>query len=90
MKKSMVRSNSMAIINVDFSEVESFFTIKTYLHSIIYNLVSNGIKYRSTDRAPVITITSFKNENNIGLVISDNGLGLDIDDAVDCRSQGGR
>ncbi len=63
----------------DFSMVEVFFTIKSYLHSIFYNLISNSIKYRSPDRKPVIHISSFKTDRTVGLQITDNGLGIDLD-----------
>jgi len=46
------------------------------IRSIMYNLVSNAIKYRSPKRLPVITITTFKNNNYTVMTISDNGLGI--------------
>ncbi len=50
-----------------------------YLESIIYNLISNAIRYRSPERNPIITIKFFK-ENEIDFIeISDNGIGIDLD-----------
>jgi PAS domain S-box-containing protein len=50
-----------------------------YLESIIYNLISNAIRYRSPVRNPIITINFFK-ENEIDFIeISDNGIGIDLD-----------
>jgi signal transduction histidine kinase/PAS domain-containing protein len=49
------------------------------LRSIIYNLVSNGVKYRSAERTPVINISTLKTANDyILLQVSDNGLGMNI------------
>ena len=49
-----------------------------YLESIIYNLVSNAIRYKHPDRKSVITILWYK-ENNMDVIeISDNGIGIDL------------
>jgi two-component system CheB/CheR fusion protein len=46
------------------------------LRSIVYNLVSNAIKYRHPDRAPKVTLScSVEKEYNV-LTVQDNGLGL--------------
>lgn len=62
----------------DFSEVSSMHTLKSFMHSIFYNLISNSIKYRQPDIAPVITIKSYKTEKAIKLVFSDNCKGIDL------------
>lgn len=49
-----------------------------YLESIIYNLVSNSIKYRSKTRKLKIAISSFSENSNVILEISDNGMGIDL------------
>jgi signal transduction histidine kinase len=64
-------------ITTDFSQVPSIHTVKPYLDSILYNLVSNAIKYRHPDRKPVIEIKTTKNKNEICLSVTDNGLGID-------------
>jgi len=66
-------------LNCDFDEVESIFTIRSYLYSIFYNLVSNSIKYRQADVDPVITITSRKLKNQVELRFKDNGKGIDLE-----------
>ena len=50
-----------------------------YLESIIYNLISNAIKYKSENRVLEIHISSFKDGKNVVLKISDNGVGIDLD-----------
>src|SRR5690554_3669310 len=47
------------------------------LRSIIYNLVSNGIKYRSPERPPYVEIRCSEKEDYIVLEVEDNGLGMD-------------
>jgi hypothetical protein len=47
-----------------------------YFESIIYNFISNAIRYSHPDRTPEITL-SF-NEDKKALIISDNGIGIDL------------
>nr|WP_297784699.1 PAS domain-containing protein [uncultured Allomuricauda sp.] len=52
--------------------------VPAYLDSIILNLVSNAVKYKSPGRAPLIILNAVKSKNSILLSISDNGLGMDL------------
>jgi len=61
-----------------FEEVDSMFTIRSYLYSIFYNLLSNSIKYCRVGVPPEIIITSFKLKNKIELRFKDNGKGIDL------------
>jgi signal transduction histidine kinase len=70
-------ASTHAVITTDFEQVDSIRTVKPYLESILYNLISNAIKYRNQDRAPVIHVKTEKYENEICLTVSDNGLGID-------------
>lgn len=47
-----------------------------YFESIIYNFISNAIRYSHPDRTPEITL-SF-NVDKKALIISDNGIGIDL------------
>jgi len=67
------------IFITDFNDVDKIMTIKSYLHSIFYNLISNSIKYKQHNSAPVIEIKSKISENKIELIFKDNGLGIDVD-----------
>ncbi len=49
-----------------------------YMNSILQNLISNAIKYRSLERDPVIKIQTKRIEDGIELSFTDNGLGIDI------------
>jgi len=68
-----------AVISIDDKPVDSFYTTKSYFHSILYNLISNAIKYRSYKRDPIIEITTFRNGNDAGIRIKDNGIGIDLE-----------
>lgn len=50
-----------------------------YLESILFNIISNAIRYSHKDRKPVISI-KYSNENNKKIIeISDNGIGIDLE-----------
>ncbi len=63
----------------DFKAIDEMVTIKNYLHSIFYNLISNSIKYRRLDVTPVIEVRSAVVENKIEITYKDNGLGIDLE-----------
>ncbi|MBN8571176.1 MAG: PAS domain-containing sensor histidine kinase [Ignavibacteria bacterium] len=75
-EKKAIHDSKVMIIS-DFKETESFVTVKNYMYSIFQNLISNGIKYRSTE-SPWIKISSAKDENYIYLNFEDNGTGIDL------------
>lgn len=74
---------SKVTINVNFSEVEAITFNKTYLKSIFLNLITNSIKYAKPDCSAIISIYTQKINNITQLVISDNGLGFDMDEVKD-------
>ncbi len=52
---------------------------KHYFESIILNLITNSIKYKSAKRKLKIIVETFENEDYIGLKLTDNGIGIDLD-----------
>ena len=70
--------NESVTIKSDFSNASGIMTLKSYIYSVFYNLISNSIKYRQPGIAPVIEITSSKDSNHLILVFRDNGLGIDL------------
>ena len=66
-------------IETDFVAVNEMFSIRSYFHSIFYNLIANSIKYRRKDADPIIEIKSYKTGNNIVLTFKDNGIGIDLE-----------
>jgi PAS domain S-box-containing protein len=69
-------------VKLDF-EVPSMFTIKTYLYSILYNLIINSIKYRRHNISPVIKINSSQQDNKLVILLKDNGKGIDLSKHAD-------
>jgi len=65
-------------IETDFRQAPMVFTVRPILTSILYNLVSNAIKYRSPDRALNLKIKTTRTEEGVVLEVSDNGLGIDL------------
>jgi signal transduction histidine kinase len=47
------------------------------LRSVVYNLISNALKYRHPDRPPLIRIHCRQTDRYSVLVVEDNGLGLE-------------
>jgi PAS domain S-box-containing protein len=48
------------------------------LKSVLYNLVSNALKYRSPDREPRVKISCRPEDGYQVLTVQDNGLGMDM------------
>ena len=51
---------------------------KAYLENILYNFISNALKYCKVDIAPEITIRSFVKNGRVLISVKDNGLGIDM------------
>ncbi|HEY0669788.1 MAG TPA: CHASE3 domain-containing protein [Sphingobacteriaceae bacterium] len=67
-----------ARIQHDFSEAPTITYPKSYMESILQNLISNALKYRHPDRRPEINVKSFKQNGQTFMVIADNGIGIDL------------
>jgi signal transduction histidine kinase len=59
-------------------DAESLFTIRGYLESILYNLISNAIKYKSAERRPVIEFVTRRRDDAVWITVTDNGVGIDL------------
>ena len=71
--------DSSATFQLDIDPaVANIKSIKSYIQSIFYNLVSNAIKYKKDDINPILTINAHKNDDHLVLSVSDNGLGMDL------------
>lgn len=53
--------------------------IPSYLESILLNLITNAIKYRSPEREARIEFSCTKTEDYLVLSIKDNGIGIDME-----------
>jgi light-regulated signal transduction histidine kinase (bacteriophytochrome) len=51
-------------------------TLKTPLKQVFSNLVSNALKYRRADTAPIIEITASETASHYQFLVKDNGIGV--------------
>ncbi len=65
-------------IKFDFSAIDEYLTLKPYLYSIFYNLISNSVKYRRKDVHCIIEIKSRMVDDHIELSFKDNGMGINL------------
>lgn len=64
-----------ATIHTDF-EVKDMLYARKNMRSIIYNLVSNAIKYRAPERKPEVSLKTYREGDYVVLQVQDNGLGI--------------
>lgn len=69
---------SKPILKLNFDEAETIYTNKAYLESILINLLTNSIKYKSETKKLKISITIKKTNNSTILKFKDNGIGIDL------------
>ncbi|BDU27517.1 histidine kinase [Flavobacterium sp. GSB-24] len=67
------------IIKLKFDKVPELITNKAYIESILLNLLTNSIKYKSENRKLKISITAEKIDNKTILTFKDNGIGIDLE-----------
>jgi len=67
-----------AEIHENLSYCPDIYSVKPMVQSILYNIISNSIKYRSPERTPTISIRAGETEKFYMLEIEDNGLGIDL------------
>ncbi len=69
-------SNTRIINNIDKDLI--VLGVQSYIDSILYNFISNGIKYRAKHVDSFVSISSEANGDYVILKIEDNGLGIDL------------
>ncbi|HKG05616.1 MAG TPA: ATP-binding protein [Pedobacter sp.] len=65
-----------AVLTFDIGPSELIFA-RRKLRSVLYNLVSNALKYQDGSRAPRILIKSFLKKGYLVITVTDNGIGID-------------
>ncbi|TAH18165.1 MAG: PAS domain S-box protein [Cytophagales bacterium] len=76
LQKQIEEANAQIITDI---KISSIFSIRGFIHSIFYNLISNALKYRSPKRDLKIYIKIYQENNLMIISISDNGLGIDLE-----------
>ena len=64
--------------DIKINKKDTIYSNKSYLESILLNLFTNSIKYRSNDRSLKILITFNNNSEQSELIFEDNGIGIDL------------
>lgn len=67
------------IIKLNFEKVSVLNTNKAYIESILLNLLTNAIKYKSENRKLKITINANEVDDTVYLIFKDNGIGIDLE-----------
>ncbi len=75
---SLIKRENAQIIT-DFDKLNEITYIAEYLESILLNLITNAIRYRQKSRKPVIFIQTYQGNGSNFLEVSDNGMGIDLD-----------
>jgi PAS domain S-box-containing protein len=72
-----INTKKANIVSSISSEVEVNYNA-AYLESILFNIISNAVRYNHPDRKPMITISNYFEKGMQVLEISDNGIGIDL------------
>jgi len=67
-----------AKINYEFDDAVFLETNPAYFESIILNLLTNALKYKSPDRSLVISLSLVQQEGYKILIFKDNGIGINL------------
>lgn len=70
---------SEPILKLNFDSIETIYTNKAYLESILMNLLTNSIKYKSESKRLKISISTKEVNNKTVLKFKDNGIGIDLE-----------
>lgn len=68
-----------AVVETDIAADAVVHYNPAYLESVLYNLISNAIRYSSTERKPIVTISLIEEGENKMLQVADNGIGIDLE-----------
>lgn len=67
------------IIKLDFEKATTLYVNKAYIESILMNLLTNSIKYKSENRKLKISIATSQLNDTVILTFKDNGIGIDLE-----------
>ncbi|MEM5539165.1 PAS domain S-box protein [Olleya sp. AS48] len=68
-----------AIININIEQDIYVLAIPAYLDSLLFNFISNALKYKQDHIPPEITLSAEQSDKFIKIEIEDNGLGINLD-----------
>ncbi len=72
---TIFEKHAQIILNLEVNNVSY---PKAYLENILYNFISNSLKYCRPDVPPEITISTQTKNGKVQVIVKDNGLGIDL------------
>lgn len=66
-----------ARISFNFNAADKITAVKSYMYSIFYNLITNGIKYKRPGVDPFIMVFTRRQDDRLQIVFKDNGKGIE-------------
>lgn len=72
-------ANTHTTINNNVDQSIVFEVNRAYIESIFLNFLSNAIKYKHSDRDPIVEIYAINSDTELVLAIKDNGRGIDLE-----------
>ena len=75
--QNMIDEESMTF-NLAGVQIDEIYSLKSYMHSIFLNLVTNSIKYRRPNQLLKIEIESCAEKGVLTIIYKDNGRGIDM------------
>lgn len=63
--------------SIDFS-IPFIHSVKSLINSILFNLISNTIKYQSPVRKLAVSVKTYRENTYVVVEVGDNGLGIDL------------
>lgn len=87
MVKDLLKSQidyAEADLQVDFDEINTLYSVRSYVQSIFMNLISNSLKYKKTNVPALIRVSSHLESNQmVRIDVEDNGIGLNLEKHID-------
>ena len=77
LQNEIKKSNAVIETNIHPQAAE-IVSIKSYIQSAIFNLITNAIKYKSPERTPVIRIEATRCDGKTVITVADNGMGINL------------
>lgn len=71
-----LRETPEIIVNIDAHQ--SIHYVPAYFESVMYNLISNAIKYKHPERKAIVEVSFSENDSYHMISVKDNGLGIDL------------
>jgi len=82
-KVMVILDDEIAESTVDLSKkskkIVPINSVPAYVHSILYNLISNALKFKTPGGEHSVKINMDQDEQNVIISIADNGIGMDLE-----------